>query len=464
MDSSKYRESIAYVIGMTDTGEKIPAASGRISTQPGNAGEILKKSEDPQKNAALISKVTKSGHNSTIEHTVFNLAFQDVSVFAEQFMIEFRLASFTVKSRRYVDFGNGNYYIPFIPEKYNDEFCKYMDSFYDDYNYFIEKGVPKEDARFVLPYCLRSNFFCTVNARELLHIIKSMLFGRGSEFTELKNLGEQLYEQIEKLTPGICTEFFQRRPKLSDKINIGFTYEDHARQTEKQDEPQVTLLSYTNDAEKTIAKAALTQSRQYSISAIDAITQNRENVKKIIDTVMESSRPRPLETANYTFRVNGVSLSTITHFTRHRMQNLCIPSLTLTDRTKYIIPATIAADEQLLERYKSAFERVNELYLKLKSEDISEELLVYCQLSGNTLDIITTMNARELKLFFALRTCNRAQWEIREIAHEMLMQLRQTEPYLFTKFGPSCFTGGCPEGKFSCGKAEEIRAKYSKNE
>ena len=104
MDENKYRGSIVKVIGMSDTGEKIPAASGRISTQPGNATAILEKSLDPEKNARLISKVTKSGHNSTIEHTVFNLAFQDVSVFCEQFIIEFRLASFTVKSRRYVDF------------------------------------------------------------------------------------------------------------------------------------------------------------------------------------------------------------------------------------------------------------------------------------------------------------------------------------------------------------------------
>ncbi len=95
-----YRGSVAIVLGLSDTDEKIPAASGRISTQEGDASEIFAKSQDKEKNAKLISKVTRSGHNSTIEHTVFNLAFQDVSVFVEQFLIEFRLASFTVKSRR----------------------------------------------------------------------------------------------------------------------------------------------------------------------------------------------------------------------------------------------------------------------------------------------------------------------------------------------------------------------------
>ena len=117
MDTEFNTNSKAIIIGMTDTGEKIPAASGRISTQPGTALEILEASKDPQKNASLISKVTRSGHNSTIEHTVFNLAFQNVSVFVEQFIIEFRLASFTVKSRRYVDFGALGYYTPRFASK-----------------------------------------------------------------------------------------------------------------------------------------------------------------------------------------------------------------------------------------------------------------------------------------------------------------------------------------------------------
>ena len=93
-----------YIIGVSDTDEKVCAASGRISTQSGTALEIMEKSQDRDKNANLITKVTASGHTSTIEHIFFNLAFENVSVVVEQFMIEFRLASFTVKSRRYVDF------------------------------------------------------------------------------------------------------------------------------------------------------------------------------------------------------------------------------------------------------------------------------------------------------------------------------------------------------------------------
>ena len=84
------------IVGYSNCGESLCAAGGRISTQPGDVYDILEKSKDAEKNASLIQKVTKSGHNSVIEHLFFNLAFRNVSVVVEQFMIEFRLASFTV--------------------------------------------------------------------------------------------------------------------------------------------------------------------------------------------------------------------------------------------------------------------------------------------------------------------------------------------------------------------------------
>ncbi len=455
------RGSVAVVLGMTDTDEKIPAAAGRISTQEGNASEIFDKSQDREKNAKLIAKVTRSGHNSTIEHTVFNIAFRDVSVFAEQFLIEFRLASFTVKSRRYVDFGKSGFYLPELKNEEDErEFSDTMEFLFSEYSAFLDMGVPKEDARFLLPYCLRSNFFCTVNARELLHMLKAMLFGRGSSFPELKSLGEQIYAQIEKMVPGICTDFFNRRPSASDRIPLGYMFGDENR--EKKTDEKVSLLSYTPDAEKTVARAALIWTRQYTPNAVEKIVSDDNNVNKILDNVISSSRPRPLETINYTFRLNGVSLSTITHFARHRMHGLMVPSLTLSDRTEYIVPETVRSNAELLKRYNGAFEKMNNLYKKFKAKDYSEEQLVYCLMSGNTLDIVSSMNGRELLLFMKLRTCNRAQWEIREYAIEMLRQLRSVSPAIFSKYGPSCYVAHCPEGALSCGKEKEIKENFKK--
>ena len=86
---------------------------------------------------------------------------------------------------------------------------------------------------------------------------------------------------------------------------------------------------------------------------------------------------------------------------------------------------------------------------------------MYYLLSGNTLDIVTTMNARELLTFMKLRTCSRAQWEIRAHAIEALELLRKAAPGIFKYYGPSCFISSCPEGRFCCGRQEEMRKTFS---
>lgn len=457
MNTEYNTNSKAIIIGLSDTGEKIPAASGRISTQPGTALEILALSQDAEKNANLIKKVTRSGHNSTVEHTVFNLAFQNVSVFVEQFVIEFRLASFTVKSRRYVDFGNLGYYVPqFGSKAVENKYSEHMNYLYSEYNSFIEAGIPKEDARFLLPYSLYSNFFCTLNARELINMLYAMIYGRGSAFPEIKALGLSLLEQAKELTPGIFTDFETRRPACGD-VPV-FNYK--AKSEKKESKEKTELLNYTPDSSECIARAALIENTSLPTSDIDEIISDKNEVSAIIEKVINSKRQRPLEAVSFTFRINGISLSCLTHFARHRMQSIGIPSLAITDRRKYIIPQTVAENPELKVRYEKAFENTANLYDDLKTAGVDEGLLPYIQLSGNTIDIVSTMNARELLLFMRLRTCNRAQWEIREYAIEMLKKLRLVAPEVFKYYGPGCYVYKCPEGPMTCGKASDICEKF----
>lgn len=82
--------------------------------------------------------------------------------------------------------------------------------------------------------------------------------------------------------------------------------------------------------------------------------------------------------------------------------------------------------------------------------------------NGCETQFVVTMNARSLKNFFRLRCCNRAQWEIRELARRMLEEVRKVSPALFREAGPACLSGPCPEGKMSCGRAAEMRRLYGK--
>ena len=77
-----------------------------------------------------------------------------------------------------------------------------------------------------------------------------------------------------------------------------------------------------------------------------------------------------------------------------------------------------------------------------------------------TTKMIVTMNTRSLNNFFRHRCCNRAQWEIREVANQMLKLCLGVAPNLFSKSGAPCVYGACPEGKMSCGKSKEMKEFY----
>ena len=451
----------AFVIGISDTDEKICAASGRISTQKGSALEIFEKSQDKDKNASLISKVTSSGHTSTLEHCFYNLAFSQVSVVVEQFMIEFRLASFTVQSRRYVDFSDCGYYVhEFKDEKVKEKYIKHMDHLFSMYDSLIADGISKEDARFVLPYCFKSNFFCSLNARELINVLKSMIYGRGSKYPEIKKIGISLLSQCRELTPGVFINFEKRNENTKDSIDLSFV--EPEGEFSKDDD--TVLLSYTPDAHKVIAKAALIENTAYSLSQIEKITEDESCNRAIIKEVLTSSRPRALEQASFSFKLSGVSLACLTHFARHRMHGIMIPDLNTVNRKSYILPPRVAENDEIREKYEACFKKNNEFYEELKNNsEVDENDLIYILLAGNTIDIVSSMNARELLLFFKLRSCTRAQWEIQNHANKMLSELRKVSPVLFENYGPSCFsTGRCPEGKFSCGRISEMKEKFGK--
>lgn len=424
------------------------AAAASISTTKYDANSALLNAinNGSEKNNSLIGNVLNSGHASFIEHAVFNIAFSNVSVFVEQFMIEFRLASFTVKSRRYVDFSNQGFVIPKFKEKplLKKLYIETMNQLFTNYKKLLDMDISREDARFILPYSFRSNFFCTVNARELLNIIAALIF-RGTGSSELVQIGESLRQQAEKILPTVfgIVEF----NKYIKKMNLMQPEEEfQVPKLGVLPQPNVILLNQ-NDYNSRLNAAG------YRIKAICF-----KNVKD----VLKSSRPRELEHIFYNFSLNNMSLSCLTHFTRHRMLSMSIPSIPrYCYNTRFIIPPSVYErdTDEALSIYVDSFKIANDLYEKIISNGFKLDC-VYSILSGCLIDIVCTMNARELLHFMKMRTCNRAQWEVRAYAVEMLRQLREVSPEIFNYIGPSCFMKECPEGRLSCGKCEEMKQVF----
>ncbi len=426
------RQSKAIIVVENREALRVAASAARISTQQGTAMEMFEASRGDERDLKLIGKVLSSGHKSVIEHQTFSVAFNDVSVLVEQFVIECRLASFTVKSRRYVDFAGAGFVVPDgLDETQGKLYRETMRARFADYERLMTLGVPKEDARFLLPYCLRSNFFMTLNARELIALICAMLYGRGKGLTEIEALGAQLKEQFDALYPGVIEREAARYPRCAPMA----LPKDIRRGTDREGDAEL-LNAFDGAADFLKDMCAFTGRPDDDIVAL-----------------LTDARPRELEMVRYTFRVKRVSLACVTHFTRHRMVSLLVPPVVRAlAEGDYVLPETVKAIQEAQAVYRQAFEAQVAAARRAREMGLSMLDLSYFALSGHETGLVLAMNLRELTHFMRLRTCNRAQWEIRGVAWRMLKLLCGKEPEIFTHIGPSCAYGPCPEGKMSCGK------------
>ncbi|MFO3664978.1 FAD-dependent thymidylate synthase [Anaerococcus sp. ENR0831] len=248
---------------------------------------------------------------------------------------------------------------------------------------------------------------------------------------------------------------------------------------------KISLLNYTMGAEQTIAQAG---KLCYSKVGVEDIKEklDEDSIKKYINMLISMGHLSPVEHASFTFAVEGVSRSLTHQLVRHRIASYSQQSQRYVkfDDFDYIIPPAIDNNESAKKLYIETMEKCNEAYLKIsqelfdnyykiniedgldekkarsKAEKSAIEDARYVFPNASESKIVFTMNARSLLHFFSLRCCNRAQWEIREMAFEMVKICKEIYPNLFQSAGPNCVNGPCPEGKMTCGKINEVRKKY----
>ncbi len=442
-------KSQAKIVSWSAAGEEVCASAARISTTPGDALELFEKAQGNPRNQDLIGKVLRSGHRSVIEHAVFSIALQNVSVYVEQYFIERRLASFTVKSRRYVDFSGLGYYIPSeLSGEALTAYRSYMDGLFAAYRKLLDADVPKEDARFLLPYAFCSNFYCTLNARELVSLIRSIRLGQGGAVPELRDIANQLEKQLLERFPALESELECSKPAEAPPEEPTPVFREEPVWVTEAEAGSAELLAGPADPGRLLERA-----RQ--AAGLGA------NKPLSLEALLASPRPRELEQLSYTFAVSDLTLAGVTHLVRHRMQSVIVPPIQSVDHSRFILPDTIRNDPAALAVYQSALTEANRAAKALCEDPALRPYSCYYAVSGNMLDVMTTLNARELMLIVRLRTCTRAQWEIRHVAMGILRLLREQYPALFDRFGPSCYlTGQCPEGRMSCGRQEEMRELF----
>lgn len=268
---------------------------------------------------------------------------------------------------------------------------------------------------------------------------------------------------------------------------------------------KVKIMAHTPNPEEVIAQAA---KLCYSPVGVDEIMEKLtpEKVEKFVNHLADIGHESPFEHVSFTFAIEGISRCCTHQIVRHRIASYSQQSQRYVklEQFEYIIPPEIEKDEyakkiyiehmeasqdaydnltkkliinKLDEKYPEWFGSDESKYLYLSTEDLIDlkydianiwknghkkeynaiekqaiEDARYVFPNACETKIVVTMNVRSLLHFFNVRCCNRAQWEIRQMADEMLKECRKVAPKLFKNAGPDCTFGKCGEGNMSCGK------------
>lgn len=247
----------------------------------------------------------------------------------------------------------------------------------------------------------------------------------------------------------------------------------------------VTLIAYTPQPERVIsASAKLCYTDTSAIDLMDNLTD--EKTISFLEMLNNLGHQSPIEHSYFTFGIEGVSRTLLAQITRHRIASFSVQSQRYVKKSNfiYITPPAIATDSKALEIFNKSMENafndyntladilqskyfeeyisqgMSEKQAKSKAEKKAIEDARYVLPNSCETKMVVSMNARSLMNFFSLRCCNRAQWEIKEVADKMLKLCVEVAPTLFKNAGPSCVCGSCSEGKMSCGKYTEVRKYY----
>ncbi len=228
---------------------------------------------------------------------------------------------------------------------------------------------------------------------------------------------------------------------------------------------QVTVLAHTAEPVKVVAMAARLCYSSLDIENLRCSTLDED--QQLIGKVLALGHESVLEHASFSLGIEGVSRVLSHQLVRHRLASFSQQSqryVSFDEGFSYQVPPSILQNESLHREYDRMMGQLAELYRHLRKRDIPAEDARFVLPNAADTRLVMTMNARELRHFFRLRCCRRAQWEIRALATEILRQLRKIAFPLFHDAGPACLSGPCPEGPMSCGEVKVVRLEFGKLE
>ncbi len=435
------------------TPETFSSAYARISRSSKDVTALrLQARKDVEKARKSNRKIIFGmGHHSVAEHAVFNFDIIGVSRLALEEIEQFRLVSYTEKSQRYVT-AQGDYVFPeeikdpesqkffrdtitIQNEFYKKSFALLKEYIFNKYphltgkraNRSMPEGWAKEDARYILSLATEGQVGLTINARNLEHLFRRFHLSRRAE---VKEIGKQMFEQVEKIAPSI---FLFSQPSHFSK-DLRYSFKDNFANIKtdvkvKEINPDLQIIHYSENGDDIILASFLSVLNSINFNdALDIIKRmeafEKEKIFKELFKNMEffDTTPREFELVDITFQA-VISASNFAQLKRHRMATLLSGDYNI----KYgaIIPENIKIIG-LEKEFLQIIDKTNKVYLKLKKKygDAGDYILT----NSHCRQVIMKMNLREVYHFIRLRSDENAQWDIRQLADQILKQLKAVMP------------------------------------
>ena len=222
---------------------------------------------------------------------------------------------------------------------------------------------------------------------------------------------------------------------------------------------KVSILSHTPNMDKMIASSARVC---YAKGDGETLFNSMEDskVSSMIRGLIAKGHGSTLEHGLITFSISGISRVTSHQLVRKRHASYSQQSQRYVEMSGVnagVLPPSIESNEAARRVYSLAQENLFKAYRTLAIDlGIPAEDARYLLPGSAPTNINVSMNPRSLLEFFEARCCERAQWEIRELANEMLRLCKEIAPVIFENAGPACMSKGiCPEKEMTCGRLKK---------
>jgi thymidylate synthase (FAD) len=197
------------IIAHTPEPDRVCAAAARL-THSNLAGEKLVEQMNDEEISRLLTSVMKLGHTSVVEHASFTFSIEGISRACSHQLVRHRIASYSQQSQRYVKPSESFVLPPKIAEneKADEIFQEALQKCSETYQRLIELGIPKEDARYIMPNATKTNIMVTMNARTLINFF-SLRLEKDAQW-EIRTLAKKMLEEAHRVAPAIFREVYEK--------------------------------------------------------------------------------------------------------------------------------------------------------------------------------------------------------------------------------------------------------------